>query len=137
MGRTGLPRELWRNKQTVSGRLGVTFVVDRATIASAQVDAVEESGYLAKPYRFIPLFAPGVGASVPPGASVAEVNAARADPRVSEQVRTAAVASRFPAGWLTGFRRRPSAWTSDSTPIAGVFSGPPATSDFPSTRAAA
>jgi hypothetical protein len=86
VGRTGLPRELWRNKQTLSGRLGVTFVVDRATIASVQVDGVEESGYLAKPYRYIPLFAPGVGASVPAGASVAEVNAVRADPRVNEQV---------------------------------------------------
>jgi hypothetical protein len=86
VGRTGQPRELWRDKQTVSGRFGVTFVVDRATIASVQADFIEESGYLAKPYRYIPLFAPGVGASVPAGASVEEVNAARADPRVAEQV---------------------------------------------------
>ena len=27
VGRTGLPRDLWRTKQTTSGRIGVTFVV--------------------------------------------------------------------------------------------------------------
>jgi Protein of unknown function (DUF3570) len=86
VGRTGLPTEFWREKQTLSGRAGLTFVVDRATIASLQLDAVEETGYLAKPYRYIPLFAPGQGASVLPGASIDEVNATRLDQRVSEQL---------------------------------------------------
>jgi hypothetical protein len=86
VGRTGLPTDYWHEKQTVSGRFGLTFVVDRATIASFQLDGVEESGYLAKPYRYIPLFAPGQGASVPAGASVEEVNATRLDQRVTEQL---------------------------------------------------
>jgi uncharacterized protein DUF3570 len=86
VGRTGLPRDLWRTKQTTSGRIGVTFVVDRFTIASLQGDATEEAGYLAKPYRYVPLFAPGEGGQLGPGASVTEVNATRVPERAAEQL---------------------------------------------------
>jgi hypothetical protein len=86
VGKTGLPREFWRTKQTTSGRIGVTFVVDRSTIANLQGDATEESGYLAKPYRYVPLFAPGEGAALGPGASIADVNATRLPERAAEQL---------------------------------------------------
>jgi Protein of unknown function (DUF3570) len=86
VGKTGMPHELWKNKTTLSGRLGSTFVVDRSTIASVQLDAIDESGYLAKPYRYIPLFAPGQVGSIRAGASVDEVNAARVDQRPIEQL---------------------------------------------------
>jgi hypothetical protein len=86
IGRTGLPDELWKHKGTLSARVGTTFVVDRSTIASIQFDAIGESGYLAKPYRYIPLFAPGQIGSIHPGASVDEVNAARVDQRPIEQL---------------------------------------------------
>ena len=86
VGRTGLPREFWRDKTTLSGQLGVTWVVGKSTIASLQADLFRESGYLAKPYRYVPLFAPGQGASIPPGASIAEVNSARLSERPAEQL---------------------------------------------------
>jgi hypothetical protein len=86
VGRTGLPDELWKQKKTLSARLGTTFVVDRSTIASVQLDAIGESGYLAKPYRYVPLFAPGRIGTIGAGASVDEVNAARVDQRPIEQL---------------------------------------------------
>ncbi|MDP9149105.1 MAG: DUF3570 domain-containing protein [Myxococcota bacterium] len=89
VGRTGLPRELWRGKQTLSGQVGVTFVVDRSTIASLQGDAIAETGYLAKPYRYVPLFSPAAAASLGAGASITMVNAVRVDQRTAEQLPNA------------------------------------------------
>ena len=89
VGRTGLPLEFWRKKETLSGQLGVTFVVDRSTISSLQAEAIQETGYLAKPYRYVPLFAPARATSIPAGASIAEVNANRLDVRAAEQVPSA------------------------------------------------
>jgi hypothetical protein len=81
VGRTGLPKVYWHTMQKGTIQLGATFVVDRATIAEVAVDGIFERGYLAKPYRYIPLFAPGVAATVRPGASITEVNALRLDLR--------------------------------------------------------
>jgi len=86
VGRTGLPSEFWQKKRTLAGRLGMTFVIDRSSIASLQADVVEESGYLAKPYRDVPLFAPGQGASIAPGASITVVNSRRLDQKPAEQL---------------------------------------------------
>jgi hypothetical protein len=77
VGRTGMPKSLWKTMQKGTVQLGATFVVDQATIASLSVDAIFERGYLAKPYRYVPLFAPGVPAQVPPGASIDLVNEKR------------------------------------------------------------
>jgi Protein of unknown function (DUF3570) len=84
VGRTGLPKLYWHTMQKGTVQLGATFVVDKATIAAVTVDGIFERGYLAKPYRYIPLFAPGVAATVRPGASVAEVNALRIDLRPAD-----------------------------------------------------
>src|SRR5580704_3627352 len=81
VGRTGLPKSYWRGKDTTSGQLGVTFVVSRSTIASLQADAIEETGYLAKPYRYVPLFSAGAAAAIQPGASIDQVNATRLNVR--------------------------------------------------------
>jgi len=89
VGRTDLPREFWRSLDTNSFQLGVTFVVNRTTIASLQSEGMFERGYLAKPYRFIPLFAPGQAASIPAGASAADVNRQRRPERPAEQVPSA------------------------------------------------
>lgn len=86
VGRTGLPDAFWRNKQTVSGQFGATFVVDRSTISSLQAEAIQETGYLAKPYRYVPLFAAAQVGSIQAGASIAEVNAARLSVRPAEQL---------------------------------------------------
>ena len=89
VGRTDLPRQYWREKQTVSAQLGATFVVDRSTIASLQADGIVESGYLAKPYRYVPLFSAAQAVTIQPGASIAQVNSARLDVRPAEQVPNA------------------------------------------------
>jgi len=86
VGRTGLPTEFWRSKQTASGQFGLTFVVDRSTISSLQLEAIQETGYLAKPYRYVPLFAPARAQSILAGASIAEVNATRLNVRPAEQL---------------------------------------------------
>jgi Protein of unknown function (DUF3570) len=89
VGRTGLPHEFWRQRETDALQLGMTFVVDRSTIASVQGDVVFERGYLAKPYRYVPLFAPGTGDTIPAGASVDLVNRERVDQRPAEELPTA------------------------------------------------
>jgi len=70
VGRTGDPMDAWQELNKVSIKAGVTFVVNRSTIASLSFDEILERGYLAKPYRYLPVVAPGVGAQVPAGASV-------------------------------------------------------------------
>ncbi|MDP9035100.1 MAG: DUF3570 domain-containing protein [Myxococcota bacterium] len=89
VGRTDLPREFWRDKQILSGQLGVTFVVDRSTIASIQGDVIAETGYLAKPYRYVPVFTAAQASAIQPGASIAQVNATRLDQRPAEQLPNA------------------------------------------------
>jgi hypothetical protein len=67
----------------------MTFAVDRSMIASVQGDAVTETGYLAKPYRYVPLFAPSQAVSLQPGVSIDEVNATRLSYRPAEQLPNA------------------------------------------------
>lgn len=81
VGRRGLEPARWPVLQRGGVQLGVTWVVNRHIIAGAQLDADFERGYLAKPYRYIPLFAEGGSAAVPPGASPDVVNAGRLDER--------------------------------------------------------
>jgi hypothetical protein len=65
---------------------GVTLVLDKATLFSAVGDVILESGDTSKPYRYVPMFAPGV--DVPRGASVGLVNQLRLPARVLEQLPT-------------------------------------------------
>jgi hypothetical protein len=84
IGRTGMPKSSWQSMQKRGLQAGGTFVVGRSTIASLGGDAIFERGYLAKPYRYIPLFAPGTAAGVPAGASIEEVNRRRIDLRPAD-----------------------------------------------------
>jgi hypothetical protein len=84
VGRTGQPRETWQSMTRWGLQGGATVVLGRATIASFGGDAIFERGYLAKPYRYVPLFAPGAGGSVPAGASIEEVNRLRIDLRPAD-----------------------------------------------------
>jgi hypothetical protein len=86
VGRTGLDHRFWNTQTQVGAQTGATIVVDRSTIAGFSLDAIFERGYLAKPYRYIPLFAPGVAAEVGPGASVAQVTRLRLDSRPVDAV---------------------------------------------------
>jgi Protein of unknown function (DUF3570) len=89
VGRTDLPHEYWKSKQVTSVQGGLTLVLSRSSIGSLQWDGSFERGYLAKPYRYVPLFAPGQGSSVGPGASIDLVNQLRLNVRTSEQLPTA------------------------------------------------
>ena len=86
VGRTGLPHEYWKSKQVTNVQAGLTLVMGRATIGSVQWDSSFERGYLAKPYRYVPLFAPGQGASIPVGASIDAVSRLRLSLRAIEQL---------------------------------------------------
>jgi hypothetical protein len=84
-GRTGTPWSVFSrplDRDALAGTL--TLVVDRATLASFVVDGVLEDGDPSKPYRYVPLFAPGV--SVPAGAPVEVVNTLRVSARPLEQL---------------------------------------------------
>lgn len=81
VGRRGMPKDRWELLQKGGLAAGATFVISRAVIASVQLDADFERGYLAKPYRYIPLFAPGIAQDLPAGAPFAQVNALRLDER--------------------------------------------------------
>jgi hypothetical protein len=89
VGRTELPHQYWHSKNVTSVQGGVTLVLSRSSIGSLQWDGAFERGYLAKPYRYVPLFAPGQGATVGPGASIDQVNQQRLNVRTSEQLPTA------------------------------------------------
>ena len=86
VGRTDLPHEYWHSKHVNNLQAGLTVVLSRSTIGSIQWDGSFERGYLAKPYRYVPLFAPGQAASIPAGTSIDEVNRLRLSLRPNEQV---------------------------------------------------
>ena len=65
---------------------GVDLVLDQASTASIDLDAVVESGDQSKPYRYIPLFAPDVAPRVQKGASIDWVNANRTYEKPLEQL---------------------------------------------------
>lgn len=65
---------------------GVSFTVDRATLATIVADAVLEAGDPSKPYRYVPMFAPGTGDAIPVGAPAALVNDERTQQRPREQL---------------------------------------------------
>jgi hypothetical protein len=65
-------------------KAGLTLVLDEATLATFLVDAIFEHGDPSKPYRYVPLFEPGV--AVARGASIDQVNELRASARPLEQL---------------------------------------------------
>jgi len=89
VGRTDMPHDYWRSKHVNSLQAGLTLVLGRASIGSLQWDGSFERGYLAKPYRYVPIFAPGQGAAVGPGATIDQVNQLRLNARPNEQLPTA------------------------------------------------
>jgi len=84
-GRTDTPFSVFSRSLDSAGlKAGGTLVLDRRTIASGVLDAIFESGDPSKPYRYVPLFAPGT--SVPEGASVDLVARLRVAARPLEQL---------------------------------------------------
>jgi hypothetical protein len=81
------PFSVFSRKLMKSGlRGGATIVVDPATTFDFVAEGTFERGDQSKPYRFIPLFAPGTGARIPVGASVADVNNGRLSVRPGDQL---------------------------------------------------
>jgi hypothetical protein len=87
-GRSGTPFSVFSRKIDHDAfKGGATFVLDKATILSTVGDLVVERGDTSKPYRYVPMFAPGV--DVAKGASVVTVDQLRLPARVLEQLPTA------------------------------------------------
>ena len=72
--------------QRGSFNAGISWVIDRASLASVTTDLVIENGDQSKVYRYIPMFSPSVAASLPNGASIDYVNAVRLPERPLEQL---------------------------------------------------
>jgi hypothetical protein len=72
------------DRHTVNG--GATFVASRATLVTVVADAIFERGDQSKPYRYVPMFLPGMAAKIPVGASFELVNSLRAHERPLERL---------------------------------------------------
>ena len=84
-GRTGTPFSVFsRVVDRDAFKAAVTLVLGPRTVASLLGDVMLDSGDQSKPYRYVPLFAPGT--DVPKGASVEVVNALRVSARPLEQL---------------------------------------------------
>jgi hypothetical protein len=86
-----------------NGNVAFTWIVDKTTVMSLTLDGMFERGDQSKPYRYIPMFAPSVASSVPPGASIDLVNRLRLPERPLEQLPTAR--DRYALTWRFAQRR--------------------------------
>jgi len=66
--------------------LGMSRVINPSTVIGVYADTVIERGDQSKPYRYIPVFAPDVAASIPRGASPSLVAGTRMEARPLEQL---------------------------------------------------
>ncbi len=84
-GRTVTPFSIFSRTLDRDGiKGGVTLVLDRATILSVVGDVGIEHGDPSKPYRYVPMFAPGT--NLPRGASIDVVTQQRLSARPLEQL---------------------------------------------------
>lgn len=84
-GRSGTPFSVFSHTIDIHGfKAGGSLLLDRASILSVVGDVIHEAGDTSKPYRYVPMFAPGT--SVPLGASTDYVNDHRLSARVLEQL---------------------------------------------------
>lgn len=111
-GRTGTPFSVFsRVLNRDAFKAGLTVLLDRATVASFVADVIVEGGDPSKPYRYVPLFAPGT--TVPLGMSIDDVTRTRLSSRVLEQLPltrerfaiAARIAHRFQAATLRADER--------------------------------
>ena len=88
IGRSGTSYDVFSNSLGVNEfQLGSTFVMTPTSVAQIGATLQSERGDQSKPYRYIPMFAEGVG--VPIGASFDIVNSLRLPMRPLEQLPTA------------------------------------------------
>jgi hypothetical protein len=88
-GRSGTPFSVYSlalDRHTLTAE--TLLLADRETVVTLDADAIFEVGRQEKPYRYLPVFAPGVAAGIPVGASIDTVNALRLPGRVAERLPT-------------------------------------------------
>ncbi len=87
IGRGGTPFSVFHHTLEVNEfDGGLTFVLSRRSLLIVNAGVAIERGDQSKPYRYVPIFAPGVAPFVPRGASVALVNSVRLPVRPLEQL---------------------------------------------------
>lgn len=87
IGRTGTPFSVFSHDlayHTITA--GLSRVVNQSLVLGIYGDAIIERGDQSKPYRYVPMFAPGVAPTIPRGASVDTVAAFRIQARPLEQL---------------------------------------------------
>jgi hypothetical protein len=102
-GRSGTPYSVFSrtlDRDAIKG--GATVLVSRSTLVSFVVDVMFEYGDPSKPYRYVPMFAPGTPVSR--GASVDEVTRLRLPDRVLEQLPLTRDRYAMSMGWAHRFR---------------------------------
>ncbi|HEX4514459.1 MAG TPA: DUF3570 domain-containing protein [Polyangiaceae bacterium] len=103
-GRTGTPFSVFsRVLDRDALKLGTTIVASRSTIVSIVTDVMIEYGDPSKPYRYVPMFAPGT--DVPRGASIDVVTQLRLPDRVLEQLPLRRDRLALSAGFSHRFRK--------------------------------
>ena len=103
-GRTGTPFSVFsRVLDRDALKLGGTIVASRSTLVSIVTDLMIEYGDPSKPYRYVPMFAPGT--DVPRGASIDLVTQLRLPARVLEQLPLRRDRLAVSAGLSHRFRR--------------------------------
>jgi hypothetical protein len=101
-GRSGTPYSVFArvlDRDAIKG--GATIVVNPTTLVSFVADVMFEYGDPSKPYRYVPMFAPGT--VVPRGASIDEVTRLRLPARVLEQLPLARDRYALSMGWAHRF----------------------------------
>jgi hypothetical protein len=87
IGRTGTPFSTFsRTLDTHAMTFGLTRVINKTTVFSLGGDIALERGDQSKPYRYVPMFAPGVASTLQPGAGPTEVASSRIAARPLEQL---------------------------------------------------
>jgi hypothetical protein len=67
---------------------GVSIVADKATVVTAGVTSIFQTGDTSKPYRYVPMFDPEIAPLIPVGLAKEEVDRVRNSERVLEQLPT-------------------------------------------------
>ncbi|AKV02280.1 hypothetical protein AKJ09_08943 [Labilithrix luteola] len=87
IGRTGTPFSVFSHDLTYHTiTAGISRVVNKGLVIGVYGDAIIERGDQSKPYRYVPMFAPGVAQAIPRGASVDTVASFRIQARPLEQL---------------------------------------------------
>jgi hypothetical protein len=86
IGRTGQAHRFDATLDKQALQAGAVLVLTPSTVLGLVLDGSFERGDQAKPYRYVPMFAPGVAAELPAGVGVADVNDLRLPLRVRERL---------------------------------------------------